>query len=131
MKVEHSSQKGRFNLLGNEQEEQVTLNSPVGRVSLRWPVGECSYAESMFPSEVSALLRERLESYFIKTDREEVRARLDAFDKQAKAFDAAWARARAASLRLQAQMLLRESAMLESTAHELDACEPHKESAQV
>lgn len=119
--VWHYKTTGRFNLCSNEQQDQVVLRTPVGNVSETWDLDESGYDEDMLPSEVSALIRERVKSYWISTSRERNLATLDAIDAVANELDIAFMRKRAADKQAQAARLWKEARGLLDDAEDKEA----------
>lgn len=85
--------KGRFNIMSNEQQWQVVLRASTGTiVSEIFDDGAEPDIDGLPPSEVLELISAKLESYWISTDREKTREKINWFRENAEAIDAGWAR---------------------------------------
>jgi hypothetical protein len=100
--------KGRFNWASNEQEWQVVLRASNGMgISELWPLDEEPEIDGLPPSEVVEIIAKRLESYWINTEREAKRKKVEWFRQHAELIDSGWARNRIEGLRKQIDDLSR------------------------
>lgn len=116
----HYTHTARFYVGRAEKQQQVVLVTSVGSVSALWDEDEAPYDESMTPREVSQILRERINSYWVMTDRADRLAKLDAIDAAANQIDREWMLDRADRLEGSAQKLLKQAARLRAEAEELE-----------
>lgn len=116
----HYSHDGRYNLCDNNVERRVTLITAAATISAFWDPADCPYDETMLPSEVSAIIRKRFESYWIHTGRKEALEKLDAIDARAQEFDAAWLRDQATRARTKAASLLKDADNYENQASDIE-----------
>lgn len=116
----HYEQTGHFYFGRAEKQQQVVLFTDAGTVSAIWDEGEAPYDDSMLPSEVSQILRERIKSFWIMTNREETLAKLDAIDARSKEFDRDFLLARSKRLQEQAAKISQQAARLRDEAAYLE-----------
>lgn len=118
-KTTHYTTTGRFNILGNERDQQVVLCTPYGTVSALWPEDEAPYDAGMSPTEVSAILRDRIKSYLYISSRDETLAKLDEIDRHGDELDCDWMLARAERLEQQADDLIKQAKRLRFNAEQI------------
>ena len=105
MSVSHYTTTGRFNLLSSEKQQQVVLHTEFGIVADTWELDSAPYDPDMTPSEVSALLRDRIKSYLYRGGAEKCLAILDQVDANAAMLDCEWLDKRASKLEAEAKWL--------------------------
>lgn len=100
--------KGRFNWASNSEDWQVVLRLSNGKVvSETWPLDEEPDVDGLPPSEVVEIIAQRVESYWLSTDREKQRGTISWIRQHAELIDSGWARNRIESLRKQIDGLSR------------------------
>lgn len=100
---------GRYNLASNGKSWCVTLYTSEGNFSETWPEDDKPDIDGLLPSEVMALMIDRLESYWIHTGRVEKLAKMIKWQESSHKFDEAYLvaqieRAEKAVLRLKVRL---------------------------
>lgn len=107
MEVYYTKTKGRYNICSNEIQWCVHLVAGDIRVSETWDEDDEPYIDNEMPSEVAERMRERLESYWIATRREENLKKYDAIRENAEQIDSEWAKGKIESLQKEIARLQR------------------------
>lgn len=83
---------GRYNWASTEEEWCLSLQTPYGSVSERFPKDDKPEADPDWtaPSEVLDLIEARLDSYWISTRRAETKAKIAEIRERSNEIDAAW-----------------------------------------
>ena len=116
----HFTNTGRFYITSNEKQQQVVLKTSAGVVSAIWDEGEAPYDKDMLPSEVSGIIRTRIKSFWIMSDREDRLKKLDAIDARAKEFDRDFLLDRAIKLQEQAAKAWKQAMRLLDDVSDLE-----------
>jgi len=86
----YSKNLGRYNICGNEKSWCLTLYTSGGDFNQIWPEEDEPDVDGFLPSEVMAVLRERLDAFLFISGREQTRARMDAWMAESHKYDLAW-----------------------------------------
>lgn len=93
--ISYSKTTGRYNLSSDEKSDCISItglpdDAPASGISECWGEGDSPDIEGLRLSEVAALMRKRLKSYWISTRRQESLAVYDWIAEHANAIDLAW-----------------------------------------
>jgi hypothetical protein len=106
LSASYYKEKGRFNLLSNDQQWHVVLRASNGKV-LSQTFDDEPEIDGLPPSEVVEVLSTRIESFLFSSEREKQRTVIAWFREHADLIDSGWARNRIESLHNQIDDLSR------------------------
>jgi hypothetical protein len=114
----HYMTRGRFNLLSNDEEEQVVLRTAAGNVSALFPAFDSEYDDSLPPSHVLDLIEARISSYLFLSDKKEKLDRISSIRSRIHEFDAAWCHQQSDRLEQRAKQMRQMALAAEDEIHD-------------